>query len=109
MTVLKEMERMRAEIHKPQEATPSILQPKILNFDNTGSSGNRREIGSSTLASAPAWDAAPKEQAHVIQNHDDTFVTPSNKDLGNFMNNNTLLLTLWIFNVGMSLIMAKEL
>ena len=51
--LLKEMERIRAEIHKPQEAAPSILQTKIQNFDNTGSLGNRREIGSSTPPPAP--------------------------------------------------------
>ena len=55
MTVLKEMERIRAEIHKPQEASPLILQPKILNFDNIGSSGNCQEIGSSTPTPAPLW------------------------------------------------------
>lgn len=35
MTLLKEVEKTRIEIHKPQEAAPSILQPKILNFNST--------------------------------------------------------------------------
>ena len=45
--LLKEVERMRMEIHKPQEATTSILQLRILSFDSAGSSKNHREIGSS--------------------------------------------------------------
>ena len=51
-TILNEVERMRAEIYKPQETSPSILQPNILNFDNTGSSANHHEIRSSIPADA---------------------------------------------------------
>lgn len=33
-TLLKEMERMKAEIYKPHEASPLILQHDTLNFDS---------------------------------------------------------------------------
>lgn len=40
-TLLKEVEMIRVEIQKPQKVTPSILQPRILNFENTRSLGKR--------------------------------------------------------------------
>lgn len=40
--VLKEIEKRRTEIHKPQEAAPSILQPRIMNIENTGSTETTR-------------------------------------------------------------------
>ena len=78
MMILKEVEKMREDIYKPQEATPSILQPKISNIDNTKSSVNRRTIGSSIPASIPTWNTAPREQAHTIQDLGETFITHNN-------------------------------
>ena len=67
MTIQKEVERMRTEIHKSQEEPPSMLQPQILKFDNTGSSTIRCEIRSSTHAYVAAWGVTPREQAHTTQ------------------------------------------
>ena len=99
---------MRVEIHKSQETTPLILHPKILNFDNTGSSANRREIGSSTLAYALAWGATPKDQPRTTQDHEETFVTPNKKDPGNLVNNNSFTTNTMDVDARMIPIMAKE-
>ena len=87
--MIKEMERIRVEIHNPQEAVPLILQPKILNYNNTIFAGNHREIGSLTPTPAPTWGTSPNERAYVIQDPKETFIPPNKKDHGNFVNNNT--------------------
>ena len=100
---------MRAKIHKPQEASPSILQSKILNFDNIGSSTNRCEIGSPIPTCIPAWGTTPSEQAHTTQDPNETFITPNNKDTGNFVDNNIFTTYSMDPDTSLSPIMAKKL
>ena len=87
--MLKDIERMRVEIPKPQVLAPLILQPMILNRHNTGSSGNCRETGSLTPTPAPTWCETPNKRPHVIHDPKETFIAPNNKDPNNFVNNKT--------------------
>ena len=87
-TILAEVKTLRTEIHKPQDAVPSILHGKMLNFDNSGSSAVHRETGSSIPTSIPAWGATPRNQSYTTQDPNKIFVTPNNKDPGNPLNNN---------------------
>ena len=100
---------MRTKNHKPQGTAPSILQPKILNFDNTGSSGSCIEIGSSTPKHSPTWGTATKAQSHVIQDPEETSITLNNKDPCKFVNNNTFSTNSMDLYASISTIMAKEL
>ena len=78
---------MRMKIHKPQEATPSVLQPKILNFDNPGSLAIH----------------------HEIMDPNETFVTANNRDPGNSNTNNKFTTNSMDLDRGLSPVMAKEL
>ena len=63
------------------------MQPKILNFDNIGFSVIRREI----------------------QDPNETFVAPNNRDSGNSTNNNKFTTNSMDLDTDLSLIMTKEL
>ena len=74
-TFLKEMERIRAEIDKLRETTPSILQPRILNFNSVGSLGNHRDTATSTPDDASTLGATPNNQTPMMQGPNETFIT----------------------------------
>ena len=85
-----EVERMRVEICRPQEATPSILQPRIQNSNNVGSLGKRLESIVPTSVDTSTGRTILNIQTHVIDALDETFNTPKNRNIDNFFNTNTI-------------------
>ncbi|XP_023735311.1 uncharacterized protein LOC111883158 [Lactuca sativa] len=97
-TLLREVERMNAKFQKSQETMPTVVQPRILNFDNAGSSGNQQGNTTSATVASP-WGTAMNNRAYMINDLDEPFNTARNLDSSNFLNNNT----------GISPNMAREL
>lgn len=58
-TLLNEVERIRVEICKPHEEAPSILQPRILDFDSLGSLWNRQDTTASPPTTTSTWGVIP--------------------------------------------------
>ena len=53
--LLIEVERIKAEFHKSQETTPTVVQTRILDFNNAGSSENRQNNTIPTAVVSPWW------------------------------------------------------
>ena len=52
-SLLKEVERMDAKFQKSQETMPIVVQPRILDFNNAGSSENRQKNTIPTTVASP--------------------------------------------------------
>ena len=65
ITLLIEVERMKPEFHKSQETMPIVVQPRILNFDNVGASGNHHGNTIPATTTSP-WGTTMYNRAPMI-------------------------------------------
>ncbi|XP_023764672.1 uncharacterized protein LOC111913178 [Lactuca sativa] len=107
-TLLREVERMKVEFQRSQETMPTVVQPRILNFDNPGSSGNQQWNAAPAIAASP-WGTTMNNRASMINDLDETFNTLTNLDSYKFLNNNTINTNSMNVNAGISPHVAKEL
>ena len=64
--MFKEMERIRTQIQKSRETTPSILQPMILDFDSVGSQRSLQDTTTSTPNASLTWGAITNNRTYVM-------------------------------------------
>ena len=107
-TLLREVEKMKVEFQRSQETMPTVVQLRILNFDNAGSSGNHQGNIAPPTAASP-WGTTMNNRASMINDLNEPFNTPRILDSSNFLNNNTINTKSTNVDAGISPNMAREL
>ena len=107
-TLLREVKRMKEEFQRSQETMPTVVHPRILNFDNVGPSGNHQE-NTAPATTVSLWGKTMKNQAFRLNNLNEPFNTPRNLDSSNFLNRRTINTNSTNVDAGIGLNMAREL
>ena len=99
---------MKVEFQKSQETTATVVQARILNFDNAGSLKNHQKNTTPTTV-ASLWGTTMYNRVSIINDLNEPFNTPRKLDSSNFLNSNTINTNYTNIDAGISLNMAKEL
>ena len=87
---------------------PTITQPRILNFDNAGTSGYQQ--GNTTPATvASPWGTTMNHRGSMINDLNEHFKTPRNLESSNFLNSNTTNTNSMNVDAGIGPNMAREI
>ena len=104
----------RSEIRRSSGSDPSVLKPRILNFDNSRSLTDRQETvipATTTITTkgvTPHFQADSFQDPHSFQDPSGIFKDPGNLKTGNLSTNNTFYTNIADLDAGISPQMAKE-
>ena len=108
-TLMWEIEGIRSEIRRTSGSAPSVLRPRILNFDNSRSLTDRHETIIPATTTVTTEGVTPRFQADTFQDPNGIFADPRNLNTGNLSNNSSFYTDLVDLDAGIIPQMAKEL